>query len=214
MANISNKANHTLIAIKATVLNGVKKSFLSIVGLALVLMLQITFFGSEAIASPFDGIGNQIDKMTQGVKTDMAIDKVSGTTKEIGRDLRDGRADKVIDKIAETSKGLAKDTGNRTKELAKNVKDATKNNIGKAKNMAKDAKSDIGDGVDKAKEVVGDRTDEMKNGTKDLREKAGNKVDDAIGSVKNFLGQQIRFEVPFCRRQFVQVDYIQENNHD
>lgn len=212
MANISNNATDTLTAMKVTVLNGIKKSFLSIVGLALVLMLQITFFGSEAIASPFDGVGNQIDKMRQGVKTDMAIDKVSGTAKKIGRDLRDVRTDKVVDKIAETSKGLAKEAENRTKELAKNVKDGTKENISKAKDMAKDAKNKIGDDVNKAKEVVGDRTDEMKNGTQDLREKAGNKVDDAIDSVKTFLGQQIHFEVLFCRRQSVQVDYIQENN--
>jgi gas vesicle protein len=191
MANISDNAtndrsfNTLVTAVKTTVLNGVKKSFLSIMGLALVLMLQVTFFGSEAIASPFSGIGNQVDKMTQGVKTDMAIDKAAGITKEIGRDLRDGRTDKVIDKVAETSKDFAKEAGNRAKELAKNVKDGTKENIGKAKDMAKDAKDNIGDGVDKAKEV----TDEVKDGAKDLPDKAGNKVEEAIDSVKNFLGQ-------------------------
>jgi hypothetical protein len=170
-------------------LNGVKKGILFAFGFALVLMLQVTFFGSVAISSPLASIGSQFDKMTQGVKTDMAIDRAAGATKEVSRDFRDGRADKVIDKVAETSKGLAKDAGNRAKELAKDVKNGTKENLGKAKNAAQNAKSNIDNGVDRAKEIASDRTSEFKNGAKDFPEKAGNKVDEAIDSVKTFLGQ-------------------------
>ncbi|PZO38456.1 MAG: hypothetical protein DCF19_16155 [Pseudanabaena frigida] len=184
--SFSNRVN----AIRVTVRNGIKKSFLSLFGFALVLLLQVAFFSSEAIASPLAGLfGNKVDEMTQGVKTDMAIDKAAGITKEIGRDLRDGRTDKVIDKLADTSKDFAKEAGKRTKELAKNVKEGTKENIGKAKDVAKDAKDKIGDGVDKAKEMASDRTGEVKDAAKDLPDKAGNKVDEAIDSVKNFLGQ-------------------------
>jgi len=171
-------------------LDGVKKGLLFACGFALVLMLQATFFSSGAIASPLAGLfGNKVEEITQGVKTDMAIDKAAGITKEIGRDLRDGRTDKVIDKLADTSKDFAKEAGKRTKDLAKNVKEGTKENIGKAKEVAKDAKDKIGDGVDKAKEMASDRTNEVKDGAKDLPDKAGSKVDEAIDSVKDFLGQ-------------------------
>ena len=191
MANILGKARANDFNTPVTaVLDGVKKGLLFAVGFALVCILQVTFFSSGAIASPLANIfGDQVDKVTQGVKTDMAIDKAAGITKEIGRDLRDGRTDKVIDKVAETSKDFAKEAGKRTKELAKNVKEGTKENIGKANDVAKDAKDKIGNGVDKAKDIASDRTNEVKDGAKDLPEKAGNKVDEAIDSVKNFLGQ-------------------------
>ncbi|CAN1210345.1 hypothetical protein TUMEXPCC7403_09130 [Tumidithrix helvetica PCC 7403] len=191
MANIldGGRAPHFNSSV-TTGLNGVQKVLLLAFGFLLVLMLQVTFFSPRAIASPLANIiGDRVSKVTQGVKTDMAIDKVAGVTKEIGRDLRDGRTDKVIDKVAETSKDFAKEAGNRAKDLAKNVKEGTKENIGKAKDVAKDAKGKIGDGVDKAKKMAGDRADEVKDGTKDLPEKAGNKVDEAIDSVKSFLGQ-------------------------
>jgi ElaB/YqjD/DUF883 family membrane-anchored ribosome-binding protein len=183
------KANHFDTSVTA-VLNGIKKGLFFACSFSLVLMLQVTFFSSGAIASPLANIfGDQVDKVTQGVKTDMAIDKAAGITKEIGRDLRDGRTDKVIDKLADTSKDFAKEAEKRAKDLAKNMKEGTKENIGKAKDMAQDAKGKIGEGVDKAKDMASDRTDEVKNGAKDLPEKAGNKVDQTIDSVTNFLGQ-------------------------
>ena len=176
--------------IKATVGNGLRKGFLSVFGFALILMLQVAFFSPEAIASPLAGLfGNKVDQMTQRVKTDMAIDKATGITKEVSRDIRDGKTDKVIDKIADTSKDLAKQAENRAKELAKNVKEGAKENTGKAKGVAKDAKDKIGNGVDKAKEMASDQTDEIKDGAKNLSEKAGNKVDQAIDSVKDFVKQ-------------------------
>jgi ElaB/YqjD/DUF883 family membrane-anchored ribosome-binding protein len=190
--------NHILEKSKAThfnspvtaVLNGVKKGLLFACGFALVFMLQVTFFSSGAIASPLANIfGDQVDKVTQGVKTDMAIDKAAGITKEIGRDLRDGRTDKVIDKLADTSKDFAKEAEKRAKDLAKNVKEGTKENIGKAKDMAKDAKGKVGEGVEKTKNMVGDRANEVKENTKGLPAEAENKVDGVIDSVKNFLGQ-------------------------
>ena len=185
-ASISTIANR----IKATVGNGLRKGFLSVFGFALISLLQVAFFSPEAIASPMAGLfGNKVDEMTQGVKTDMAIDKATGITKEISRDIRDGRTDKVIDKIADTSKDLAKQAENRTKELAKNVKEGAKESTGKAKGVAKDAKDKIGDGVDKAKEMASDQTDEIKDRAKNLPEKAGNKIDQAIDSVKNFVRQ-------------------------
>jgi molecular chaperone DnaK (HSP70) len=190
MTNLLDSGNANTFNTPVTaVLNGVKKGLLFAFGFALVLMLQVTFFSSGAIASPLASFGGQVDKMTQGVKTDIAIDKAAGITKEIGRDLRDGRTDKVIDKLADTSKDFAKEAKNRTKDLAKNVKEGTKENMGKAKDMAKDAKNAIGDGVEKTKEMAGDRADELKANTKDLPDKAGNKVEEAIDSVKNFLGQ-------------------------
>ncbi|MCX5933829.1 MAG: hypothetical protein NTU99_03445 [Pseudanabaena sp. LacPavin_0818_WC45_MAG_42_6] len=91
--------------------------------------------------------------------------------------------------IADKSKDFAKEAGNRTKDLAKNVKEGTKENMGKAKDMAKDAKNKVGDGVERTKAMPGDRAAEVKANTKELSEKAGNKVEDAIDSVKNFLGQ-------------------------
>jgi ElaB/YqjD/DUF883 family membrane-anchored ribosome-binding protein len=91
--------------------------------------------------------------------------------------------------IADKSKDFAKEAGNRTKDLAKNVKEGTKENMGKAKDMAKDAKNKVGDGVERTKAMAGDRAAEVKANTKELSEKAGNKVEDAIDSVKNFLGQ-------------------------
>lgn len=189
MANILDKvsANNFNTPVVA-VLNGVKKGLLLAVGFALVWMLQVAFFSSGAIASPLASLGNQVDKMTQGVKTDMAIDKVAGTVKDIGRDLRDGRTDKVIDKVADTSKDFAKEAGNRAKDLAKNVKEGTKENMGKAKEVAKDAKDKIGNGVDKAKDMASDTTNEVKDGAKNLPD-GGNQVNNAIDSVKNFLGQ-------------------------
>lgn len=185
----SNKANHFNTPVNA-VLNGVKKGVLFACGFALVLMLQVAFSSSQAIASPLASLfGNKVEEITQGVKTDMAIDKAAGITKEIGRDLRDGRTDKVIDKLADTSKEFAKEAEKRTKELAKNVKEGTKENLGKAKDMAKGTTDKIGEGVEKTKKMVGDRANEVKDGAKDLPEKAGNQVDGAINSVKNFLGQ-------------------------
>jgi len=178
------KADHFHTPVTA-VLNGTKKGFLFACVFALVLMLQVTFFSCGAIASPLASIGSQVDKMTQGIKTDMAIDKAAGTVKEIGRDLRDGRTDKVIDKLADTSKDFAKEAEKRAKDLAKNVKEDTKENIGKGK----DAKGKIGEGVEKTKEMVGDSADEVEENTKDLPDKAENKVEGVIDSVKNFLGQ-------------------------
>lgn len=185
--------NHILEKSKAThfnspvtaVLNGVKKGLLFACGFALVLTLQVSFFSAGAIASPLASIGSEVNKMTQGVKTDMA----AGITKEIGRDLRDGRTDKVIDKLADTSKDFAKEAEKRAKDLAKNVKEGTKENIGKAKDVAKDAQGKLGEGVEKTKEMVGDRASEVKENTKDLPDKAENKVEGVIDSVKNFLGQ-------------------------
>jgi hypothetical protein len=176
MSDITNKTksfNNLVI----TVRNNLKKRFIFTFGgmLVLFLMLQVTFFSSEAIAAPF---GKQIDKMTQGVKTDMAIDKFAGNTKEIARDLRDGNTDKVIDKVADTTKGFAKDVTN-----------GTKNNIGKAKNAAKNAKNDIGEGVEKAKQTAGDRTGDALDKTQELSQKSENKTEGIIDSVKDFLGQ-------------------------
>jgi len=183
MMNIVNNVD-SLNALIAKAKSGLKKSFLSTFGVlvALVLVLQVTFFNSEAIAAPFG-------KQVEGVKVDIAIDKAAGTVKEISRDLRDGRTDKVIDKVADTTKEISKETGNRAKELAKNVKDGTKENISKVEGATKNAKNDIGDGVEKAKDAVGDRTGEALDNTKDLSEKSGNKVDEIVDSVKGFLGQ-------------------------
>lgn len=172
------------------VINNVRKGILFACGFALVLMMQATFFSSDAIASPLAGLfGNKVDEMTQGVKTDMAIDKAAGITKEIGRDLRDGRTDKVIDKLADTSKEFAKGAEKRAKDLAKNVKEGTKENLGKAKDVAKDATGKIGEGVEKTKEVVGDRANEVKENTKGLPDKVEEETEGVIDSVKNFLGQ-------------------------
>ena len=162
-ASISTIANR----IKATVGNGLRKGFLSVFGFALISLLQVAFFSPEAIASPMAGLfGNKVNEITQGVKTDMPIDKAE-----------------------DTSKDLAKQAGNRAKELAKNVKEGAKESTGKVKGVAKDAKDKIGDGVDKAKEMASDQTDEVKNGAKNLPKKAGNKVDQAIDSVKDFVRQ-------------------------
>ena len=173
MTNILNKTNDVsfgalVVNVVEFITSGIKKSLLLMTGFALVVMLQVTCFSSEAIASPIAGFfGKQVDKVTEGVKTDMAIDKAANATKEISRDLRDGRTDKVIDKIADTTKEFAKDADKRAKELAKNVKAGTKDNIDKAKDMAKDAKNNV----------------------KDLPDQANDKADEAIDSVKNFLGQ-------------------------
>ena len=159
MANISVNASNngfskpSITTVQASLINNIKKIFLFAVGLSLVLMMQVSFFNENAIASPLASIGSQVDKLT------------------------------------DTSKYLAKDTGNRAKDLANNLKTGTKENIDKAKDMAKDAKGKIGDGVEKTKEMVGDRVNEAKQNTKDLSDKAGNKVEEAIDSVKNFLGQ-------------------------
>lgn len=185
----SSKTNPFNISVTA-VFKGIKKGFLFACSFALVVMLQVTFFGSGAIASPLANIfGDQVDKVTQGVKTDIAIDKAAGTAKEIGRDLRDGRTDKVIDKLADTSKSLAKEAEKRSKELAKNVKEGTKENLGKAKDLTKDAKGKIGEGVEKTGQVMEDGTDGVKEGTKDLPEKVGNTVERGIDSVTDFIDQ-------------------------
>ncbi len=185
----NDKANHFNSPVTA-VLNGVKKGLLFACGFALVLMMQVTFFSSQAIASPLAGFfGDKVEEVTQGVKTDMAIDKAAGITKEISRDLRDGRTDKVIDKLAGTSKDLAKEAEKGAKDLAKNVKEGTKENLGKAKNMAKDASGAIGEGVEKTKQMAGDRANEVKENTKGLPNEVENNVDGVIDSVKNFLGQ-------------------------
>jgi len=165
----------------AAVLNSIRKGILFACGFALVLMMQVTFFSSDAIASPIAGIfGNKVDEMTQGIKTDMAIDKAANITKEIGRDLRDGKTDKVIDKLADTSKKIAKEAEKRAKDLAKNVKEGTKENLGKAK----DASDRIGEGVDKAKEMVGDHANDVKDGAKGLPDKAEEATDGLVDSVK------------------------------
>jgi ElaB/YqjD/DUF883 family membrane-anchored ribosome-binding protein len=156
----NSKTTHSHTPVTA-ILNSTKKSLFFACVFALVLMLQVTFFSLNAIASPLASIGSQVDKMTQGVKTDMAIDKAAGITKEIGRDLRDGRTDKVIDKLADTSKDFAKEAEKRAKDLAKNAEKGTKENIGKANDMAKDAKGKMDEGVEKTKKTVGDRADEV-----------------------------------------------------
>jgi len=178
-------ANHFNTSATA-VLNGVKKGFLFAFGFALVLMLQVTFFSCDAIAAPLANmVGDQVNKVTQGVKTDMMIDKAAGITKEIGRDLRDGRTDRVIEKLADTSKDFTKEAEKRAKDLAKGAKD----NIDKAKDMSKDAKSKIGVGVEKTKEMAGNRADRVKENTRDLPDKVEEKTEGIIDSVKNFLGQ-------------------------
>ena len=189
-----------------SVLKNLKKGFLITFSAVLVLFLglQATFFSTAAIAAPF---GKQIEKMTEGVKTDMAIDKVAGTTKQIGRDLRDGRTDKVIDTVSDTTKDISKELGNRAKDVAKDVKKGTKENLGKAKDVAKDVKkgtkenlgkaknvakdatnnmNDMGDNVEYSKNMAGDRAVEALDKTKEESNKGVNGV---IDSVKDFLGQ-------------------------
>lgn len=162
----NDKTNHFNSPITA-VLNGVKKGLLFTCGFALVLLLQATFFSPQAIASPLAGFfGNKVEEVTQDVKTDMAINKAAGNTKD-----------------------FAKQAEKRAKELANNVKEGTKENIDKAKDMAKDATGAIGKGVEKTKEMIGDRANEVKENTKDLPNQAQEGAEGVIESVKNFLGQ-------------------------
>ncbi len=134
-----------------------RKNFSSVFGLVLTmfLILQINFLGFANVANPVASLGNQIEKVIQGTKSDMAIDKAAGTTKEIARNLRDGRADKLGDMAADS----LKNAGNRTKELARDVKRGTKENISKAQNAAENTKNDLGDRtgnvIDSVKEFLG-----------------------------------------------------------
>jgi len=97
--------------------------------LSLVLILQATFFSAGAIASH------------QGLQVDRAIDNAAGTTKEIGRNLRDGRTDRLIDMAADSGK----DAGDRAKRLGNDIKNDTNRNIGKVQNAAENTKNTIGD---------------------------------------------------------------------
>jgi len=96
--------------------------------LSLVLILQATFFSAGAIAS-------------QGLQVDRAIDNAAGTTKEIGRNLRDGRTDRLIDMAADSGK----DAGDRAKRLGNDIKSDTNRNLGKVQNAAENTKNTIGD---------------------------------------------------------------------
>jgi methyl-accepting chemotaxis protein len=154
--------------------NSVIKAKITGLFLCLFLLLQVTFFSPEAIAAPFSNMGKQVDKITQDLKTDMAIDKAAGNVKELSRNVRNGRTDKVIDMAANT----AKDMGNRAKEFSNDVKDGTKENIDKVQKATKNASNKIGD-----------RTGQVLDKTKDLSEQAGNKLDEVVDSVKGFLGQ-------------------------
>jgi poly(A) polymerase Pap1 len=140
-----------LISIFTSVFTGVKKDVLS--GLvsssiicAMVLLSQLAMVNSDAIAAPF---GKQID----GIKVDMAIDKVAAVSKDV-----------------------TKQVGDRTKDIAKDVKEGTKENLNKAKDVTKNATRNL-------KGEVGDRTDSVLDQTKNLSEKAG----EVINSVKDAL---------------------------
>lgn len=119
---------------KVSVGNSIKNIFLSLFGFALVLLLQISFFSSEAIASPLAGLfGNKVSETTQSVKTDRAIDKVTNSTKEnIGK----------------------------AKEVAKDVKDKIGDGVDKAKAMASDRTNAMKNGVKDLPEKAGNKVDE------------------------------------------------------
>ena len=118
-----------------------KKSFLALCGFALILLLQVAFFSSEAIASPLAGLfGNKAEEVTQGIKTDRAIDKaVAGTKENIGK----------------------------AKDMAKDVKTKIDDGVDKAKTMAGDRANDMKNGAkdlpEKAGNKVDDAIDSVKN---------------------------------------------------
>jgi len=70
MANISVNASNngfskpSITTVQASLINNIKKIFLFAVGLSLVLMMQVSFFNENAIASPLASIGSQVDKLT------------------------------------------------------------------------------------------------------------------------------------------------------
>ncbi|AFY74078.1 hypothetical protein Syn7502_02056 [Synechococcus sp. PCC 7502] len=133
-----------------------------VIGVALALILQFTFSNSHAIAASF---GQQIDTATN---------KTTDTTKELTRDLHDGRGDKVVAKVND----LAKEMGNNTSEAAKDIDATNRQNVRNLKTAAENTKN-----------AIGDRTNEVMDKTKELANKSGNAVGEAVDSVKEFFGQ-------------------------
>jgi hypothetical protein len=120
-------SNHSITSVM-TKLNGLKKGLSFAFGLALALMLQVTFFSSGAIASPLANIfGDQVDKVTQGVKTDMEIDKAAGITKDLIKNAK-GKIDEGVEK----TKKMAGDRANEVKENTKNLPDQAGNKVEEA----------------------------------------------------------------------------------
>ncbi len=110
--------------IRVTLRNGLKKSFLSLFGFALILLLQVAFFSSEAIASPLANI------------------KLADTSQDFAKEAGD------------RTKELAKNVKEGTKANIDKAKNVAKNSKDKAKNATKDLPEKAGNKVDEAIDSV------------------------------------------------------------
>jgi ElaB/YqjD/DUF883 family membrane-anchored ribosome-binding protein len=110
-----------------TGLNGVQKGLLLAFGLLLVLILQVTFFSSRAIASP---LANNIDKVAE-------------TSKDFGKEA------------GNRAKDLAKNVKEGTKENIGKAKDAAKDAKGKIGDGADKANNKVNEAIDSVKSFLG-----------------------------------------------------------
>lgn len=146
MANISGKAsandfNTSVIA----VLNGVKIGLLFAVGFALVCILQVTFFSSQAIASSLANI------------------KLAETSKEFAKE-----AENRTKKLAKNVKEGTKTNIDKAKDVANDTKDKIGDGVNKAKTMAGDRTNEVKDGAKDLPEKAGNKVDEAIDSVKNF----------------------------------------------
>ncbi|GBO54170.1 hypothetical protein APA_2118 [Pseudanabaena sp. lw0831] len=142
MTNILDSGNASNFNNPVTaVLNGVKKGLLFAFGFALVLMLQVTFFSSGAIASPLASIGNptiadtskDFAKEAGNRAKDLAKNVKEGTKENMGKakDMAKDAKNKVGDGV-ERTKAMAGDRANEVKANTKDLSDKAGNKVEEA----------------------------------------------------------------------------------
>lgn len=134
-----------------SLLDAGKKGLLLAFGFTLVLILQLTFFSSEAIASPLAGLfGSRVED----VKTDITtINKEAGNqAKELAKNVKEGTKDNI----------------GKAKEVAKDTKDKIGDGVDKVKEMASDRTDAVKDGAKDLQENAGNKVDEAIDSVKNF----------------------------------------------
>ncbi|MEA5486927.1 MULTISPECIES: antitoxin [Pseudanabaena] len=155
MANISVNASSNVFSktlttkVPVTLMNNIKKIFLFAVALSLVLMMQVSFFNENAIASPLASIGSQVDKLSDTSKT-LAKD-TGNRAKDLANNLKTGTKENV----------------DKAKDMAKNGKGRIADGVDKTKEMAGDRANEAQENTqalsDKASNKVEEAIDSVKN---------------------------------------------------
>ncbi|MBD2178651.1 hypothetical protein H6F42_17165 [Pseudanabaena sp. FACHB-1998] len=118
---------------------GVKKGLLFACGFALVVMMQVTFFSSGAIASPLANMGSPVDKVAE-------------TSKNLAKDVKEGTKENI----------------GKAKKAAKDTKSKVDGGVDKAKQMASDRTNELKNGASGLPDKAGNKVEEAIDSVKDF----------------------------------------------